>query len=237
VAKYASSAGWFGKLPSQGDFLTRRLPSSFVEPWDAWLSAGLADWQAREPARWLEDFLQAPSQLFLLTTGVLRPDVAAPATFCGVLMPSVDRVGRYFPFTLALAVQPSPADTAALARLFEQLLALNELAIQALQQEWSTEQLDVALTAGLGAPSPDPMDADLSPSKVPAVEQALAYQLGLHAAGLRPGQAGWFKEQGPDTWSFEATDGLPVAQSFARLMGERFEAVGQHQPSSTGVQP
>ena len=27
--------GWYGKLPASGDFVTRRLPPSFIEPWDA----------------------------------------------------------------------------------------------------------------------------------------------------------------------------------------------------------
>ena len=33
--------GWYGKLPASGDFATRRLPPSFIEPWDAWLNAML----------------------------------------------------------------------------------------------------------------------------------------------------------------------------------------------------
>ena len=34
-------AGCFGKLRGNGDFVTRRLPACFVEPWDAMLQAGL----------------------------------------------------------------------------------------------------------------------------------------------------------------------------------------------------
>ena len=33
--------GWYGKLPSAGDFLGRRLPPEFQGPWDRWLQHGL----------------------------------------------------------------------------------------------------------------------------------------------------------------------------------------------------
>ena len=36
------SIGFFGKLPSHGDFLSRRLPRSFVDPWDSWLQSRTA---------------------------------------------------------------------------------------------------------------------------------------------------------------------------------------------------
>ena len=35
--------GWFGKIPALGDFVTRHLPPSFVQPWDEWLSAELSE--------------------------------------------------------------------------------------------------------------------------------------------------------------------------------------------------
>ena len=33
--------GLHGKLPAHGDFVRRGLPTSFCEPWDAWLQAGM----------------------------------------------------------------------------------------------------------------------------------------------------------------------------------------------------
>ena len=39
--------GWYGKLPAAGDFLTRRLPGSFVQTWDHWLQHGLAQGRDR----------------------------------------------------------------------------------------------------------------------------------------------------------------------------------------------
>lgn len=208
--------GWFGKLPCQGDFLVRRLPPSFVEPWDAWLSTGLAEWKQRSPEGWLRHYLDAPSQVFLLMPGALVPASIAPCMFGGVLMPSVDQVGRYFPFTLSLTIAPVVKDGEALHALLQKLMAMNETAIQAMQQEWSTEQLDLALANLVVHPDPD------------GAIGALAHQ----ARGLRSGQAGWFKEQGPGQWGFEVTDGLPVGDDFARLLGQRQNAADWlvHQP-------
>lgn len=79
--------GLFGKLPTRGDFVRRNLPRSFVEPWDAWLSAGLI---AVPNAHW------GPWR-FHLAAGACGPDGAA-----GVLAPSQDSVGRRFPLTLAV---------------------------------------------------------------------------------------------------------------------------------------
>ena len=96
--------GWFGKLPGLGDFAHRRLPEDFRERWDHWLQTGLLQLR-RQHADWTAHYLQSPLWFF-----ALAPQVAGARPWIGVLMPSVDGVGRYFPFTIAceLAV---PLDT------------------------------------------------------------------------------------------------------------------------------
>ena len=39
----ARVTGVFGKLASQGDFVTRRLPADFVRAWDRWSRVSGAD--------------------------------------------------------------------------------------------------------------------------------------------------------------------------------------------------
>ena len=90
------AAGFYGKLPSLGDFLTRRLPAQFVQPWDLWLRESVAASQAQLAQDWLDHYLTSPIWRF-----VLSPGIAGQTGWAGVLMPSVDRVGRYFPLTLA----------------------------------------------------------------------------------------------------------------------------------------
>ncbi len=97
----AALPGWFGKLPGMGDFAHRRLPEGFRAVWDAWLQRGLARLRDRH-ADWMERYLEAPVWCF-----ALGPRVAGEGAWIGVLMPSVDGVGRYFPFTLAVEVQGS----------------------------------------------------------------------------------------------------------------------------------
>jgi type VI secretion system protein ImpM len=88
--------GWFGKIPALGDFATRRLPVSFVLPWDQWLSAELADARDIAAATWATTYRQAPILCFAL--GASAIDERA---WCGILVPSFDRVGREFPLTIA----------------------------------------------------------------------------------------------------------------------------------------
>lgn len=88
--------GWYGKLPANGDFVTRRLPAFFIEPWDAWLNTMITGSRERLGARWRDAFLSAPAWRF-----VLAPGVIGPQGWAGLIVPSVDSVGRYFPLTVA----------------------------------------------------------------------------------------------------------------------------------------
>jgi type VI secretion system protein ImpM len=93
-------AGCFGKLRGNGDFVTRRLPPGFVEPWDAMLQAGLLAGRAARGRAWLDAYLTAPLWRFALGGGVL-----GRGGWAGVLMPSVDSAGRHFPLTIAAPVE------------------------------------------------------------------------------------------------------------------------------------
>jgi type VI secretion system protein ImpM len=87
--------GWFGKLPGMGDFAHRRLPDRFRDDWDRWLQDGLAQLRVRHED-WVARYLDGPVWCFALAEGVL-----GARAWIGVLMPSVDGVGRYFPFMVA----------------------------------------------------------------------------------------------------------------------------------------
>lgn len=91
--------GWYGKLPTSGDFVTRRVHPSFIEPWDAWLNQMLAGSRERLGAGWKDAFLSAPVWRFVLAPGVIGPD-----GWAGLIVPSVDSVGRYFPLTVVSQV-------------------------------------------------------------------------------------------------------------------------------------
>lgn len=102
-----SGVGFYGKLASRGDFVQRGLPQPFVQAWDSWLAAGLLASQQQLGEQWLQAYLVSPLWRF-----ALAPGVCGPQAVVGVLMPSIDRVGRYFPLTVAqvLAAEQSLAD-------------------------------------------------------------------------------------------------------------------------------
>jgi len=102
------SAGWYGKMPATGDFIARRLAASFSEPWDRWLQAAMAGSRERLGALWRDSFLSMPAWRFVLAPGTVSPDAWA-----GLMVPSVDSVGRYFPLTVASALPPESLDPVA----------------------------------------------------------------------------------------------------------------------------
>ncbi len=108
VAAATAAPGFYGKAVTHGDFLSRNLPNAFVDAWDGWLRRGLAASKTALGEDWLPHYLSAPIWRFALSANVCG---AVPAA--GILMPSVDSVGRHFPMTLARLLKDktiSPAE-------------------------------------------------------------------------------------------------------------------------------
>jgi type VI secretion system protein ImpM len=100
-AALVAEVGFYGKLPSHGDFLRRRTSEPFVRVWDAWLQESIASSRASLGERWLDIYLTSPVWRF-----ACAPGAAGPVTVAGVMAPSVDRVGRYFPITVVAELPP-----------------------------------------------------------------------------------------------------------------------------------
>jgi type VI secretion system ImpM family protein len=142
--------GWHGKLPVAGDFVTRRLHSAFVDAWDDWLSTGLAGLRERDAEHWLERYLASPAWRFVITQQFM-PSPLNTLAWAGVIVPSVDRVGRYYPLTLAAPLSDIPVGHREQAGLWSWLHRLEDVAVDAMQDDWSIEQLD-AESLRLGQP-------------------------------------------------------------------------------------
>ena len=140
--------GWFGKLPSLGDFAQRRLTQDFVDAWDHWLASGLGDWMAQDPNGWEVDFTAGASWHFLLLPGLWSWQQDA---LIGCLLPSVDNVGRRFPLTLAQPLTRWPQSMRQAQALRQWLDQLGDLGHDALERQWSPAELEDELQALGGA--------------------------------------------------------------------------------------
>lgn len=87
--------GLYGKLPGHGDFIQRNLNGEFVQVWDEWLQHFIAGSREQLGEAWLDIYLTSPIWRFVFSPGVIDQ-----YAWTGIMLPSVDRVGRYFPFSI-----------------------------------------------------------------------------------------------------------------------------------------
>jgi len=138
------SAGWFGKLASLGDFAHRRLPRAFVDVLDDWLSKGMEASRAQLGDEWLDVYLTGPLWRFALSPGVVDA-----RWWFGVMMPSVDKVGRYFPLVVARGAPMAPESAAGVAGLDAWYRQVSAAVLDTLQPQATIDTFETALA---GAP-------------------------------------------------------------------------------------
>lgn len=200
VADELAVPGWFGKLACLGDFASRRLPNAFVRTCDAWLSQGLAASRAQLGERWLDAYLTSPLWRFAWAPGVVDP-----RWWFGVMMPSVDNVGRYFPLLVAQSLAaPSPS----LPRWYAEV---SQAALETLQPGATLDRFDAALQAAArtaGSGPPEAVGGD-----------ALALLAGDDAAQRLQGRSLWWPLRSRNGESrFTLATGLPAAAAFGALL-------------------
>ena len=223
-------AGWHGKLPSLGDFASRRLEPDFIGLWDGWLAAGLATLQQREPDSWLQHYLACPSWRFVLMPGVLAAPFDGQA-YAGVLMPSVDRIGRYFPFTVVAPLPSPPRTEAELRALLSWLHDIDDLAADALQDDWAIDRLEDELAQcprpGWHAPALEiapllPVAGGAATHAVAGSQAILDLLAGAQAQALQQASAGhafWWADGDASERRLLVTRGLPPTEDLRLLFG------------------
>lgn len=98
-------AGYYGKLPLRGDFIQRNVDPEFIQVWDGWLQNVITNSKEILGEHWLNYYLVSPIWRFYMR-------LPNNSTYCGLMLPSVDKVGRYFPFAIASQVDNTiPAHT------------------------------------------------------------------------------------------------------------------------------
>lgn len=203
-----SLPGWYGKLPGMGDFAHRRLPDEFRHAWDRWLQGGLTQLRARHQ-NWTERYLQAPLWCFVLGEGVI-----GESPWMGVLMPSVDSVGRYFPFTVVdpLAWAPTEIHGQVLSRAQRWLRQAAQSSVDGLEQDLDAVRFDGLLMQAFGQPAPEP--PALSSEDAP-LDTSEAAMLVLPEYGYSL----WFTDPQAEAGQGMSTHGLPQDEQFDALFG------------------
>ncbi|MGQ0697776.1 MAG: type VI secretion system-associated protein TagF [Panacagrimonas sp.] len=133
----ATLPGWYGKLPFLGDFAGRRLPSSFVRAWDDWLQSVIFGSRALLRNDWMPRYLNSPIWRFCLAPGVCGNNA-----WFGLLMSSVDRANRHFPFTLAHGVAPENLHDLAFGSMTDWLSSLEPTLAAMLDLQGSVQGLE-----------------------------------------------------------------------------------------------
>ena len=148
--------GFYGKIPSLGDFVSRRLPRSFVDPWETWLREAIASSREQLGDQWLDNYLISPLWRFALSPGICGNDA-----WVGIVMPSVDRVGRYYPLTLVTRVAAADNLFLLIERSEEWFARMESLALYSLDADFQIDELErqlrsLSFPCGDGAPDPAP---------------------------------------------------------------------------------
>ena len=225
-----NAPGWYGKISTLGDFAQRRLPVEFVQASDAWLSRTMVACRQQLGARWLDGYLTSPVMRFAWAPGVANG--ADAGWWFGVLMPSCDNVGRYFPLLIAQRRTRPPLDRIALDHLELWFEHLANAATHTLAARATVEGFEQAL----GEAPPWPASAavaalsTLAPCAAPGgVSYAFGHRVTmsqwLHAIALDElharftGCSIWWR-QGDATRDTEAevVRGLPEPAAFAQML-------------------
>lgn len=122
----AESIGVFGKLPAHGDFIQRNISSSFLNVWDEWMQYFISGTKEQIGENWLNIYLTSPIWRFVFSPGVIDD-----SCWTGIMLPSVDRVGRYYPFSV---IKKLPANS-------------NPFYIMQVQTTWYTQIESLSLAA------------------------------------------------------------------------------------------
>ena len=168
--------GYYGKVPAHGDFLSNGLPRSFIDPWDLWLQEAINTSRQQLGESWLNYYLTSPLYRF-----VLSPGICGQHSWQGVLMPSVDKVGRYFPFTLSIIDKQNINPFIVLQNRNDWFAATEKLVLTCLEDDFNLEKFKLALGQLSTATEQAPVKNYLPNNHVPEKKLHHAWQQSLQS--------------------------------------------------------
>jgi len=219
-----SAPGWYGKLSSLGDFASRRLSPDWIESCDDWLSRSMTASRSQLGDGWLDTYLSAPLWRFAWAPGVIDK-----RWWFGVLMPSCDNVGRYFPLIIVQPRERPPVDRIGLDHLELWWSHVARAAVQTLQDHVAVDDFEADLaaappwTAGRGtlaiapAPTQDRMRFSV-PASAGLVDLAGAWASHEMLARLAGCTLWWPMADTGVAVTVTVSHGLPEAARFSDLL-------------------
>lgn len=129
--------GYYGKVPTQGDFVGKNLPRSFRDPWDAWLQSIIRTSQQQMGQNWIQHYLTCPLYHFALSRGI-----CGEQAWLGVVIPSVDVVGRYYPMTLVRSLPREGSLLDVVHKYDRWLMQAEQLVMSCLAEDFSLPAFD-----------------------------------------------------------------------------------------------
>ncbi len=211
------------------------MPREFLDRWDPWLQECVHVSRTSLQQDWLPRYLTSPVWRFVLSEGV-----CGSGAYAGILMPSVDKVGRYFPLTILAQLDIETCVLQFAIRHAEWFGALETLAVSALEEPaFDLERFDVlvadsgaGLDVGLDATEAN-LDAMFAVSGFPAqgsawrvpIRDVASLQSAINqfayrelAAQMRPLSLWWSEGSGDVAPSWLVLSGLPTAQQYTALL-------------------
>lgn len=232
MTQYAAP-GWYGKLPSAGDFVKRRFPDSLLRQWSHWFQVGLHHWQTSAEGE------SAPSRAFLsapVWNFVVPPMLGSQLVQMGSLTASRDSVGRHYPLCALRHFSPTEWSPALLARSGEWYHQVGNTLLRVVREGSSPEQLDQAL---LSLPQPLPPEAGESSDILTIIGDGgsvsnLSWQLPADSFDPQFYTSFWWTNQ---------SDGFPLythvhsGNFTAQLFSLLFDPAGGAKPGRNGLYP
>jgi type VI secretion system protein ImpM len=216
--------GYFGKLPTLGDFIHQVLPQDFANGWHAWLQQSMADARDSLADDFLTYYLNCPAWKFLMAPGVCGVQAVA-----GLTIPSVDRVGRYFNFTLATVLAPETDPCTYALRNRNAMEELERLALDILDEDFSKDEIEMKvrdLSAQFSQPSVQDHQIEAGADYI-RISQDGAIPFANHAGGLLSHlitqnlggySIWWYGLEGQTRSKLVVSQGMPSADIYLSLL-------------------
>jgi len=212
--------GYTGKLPAYGDFLQGGGSLRACQKWSEWAESGLA--ACRDHAGFADTFLTSPIWRFAVADQVFG-EVPVAGVFC----PSMDKVGRLFPFAVVTELPEGVTPIAACGTLTPWFERVEAAMLAALDPAATTDALaraidDPAPLRGSNAPqrlasTPGIGRLSVSPEGEPIVEGGM--DLDLSDDEPPTGDGAWIALGGTDGAAQGVTQyGMATNDLFARLV-------------------